>query len=42
MERAEHALYEELRHRGIPEPVVRAMASVPRTLFVPEGLRSRA
>ena len=42
MERAEHALYEELRHRGIPEPVVRAMAAVPRTLFVPEELRSRA
>ena len=42
MDTAEHALYEELRQRGIPERVVRAMAAVPRTLFAPPELASRA
>lgn len=33
MEAAEHALYAELRRRGIDERVLRAMAAVPRALF---------
>lgn len=35
MEAAEHALYAELRRRGIDERVLRAMAAVPRELFAP-------
>lgn len=33
MEAAEHALYEDLRRRGIDERILQAMARVPRALF---------
>ena len=35
MDRAELALYEELRRRGVARDVIEAMASVPRELFAP-------
>jgi protein-L-isoaspartate(D-aspartate) O-methyltransferase len=38
VERAQTALYRELRRRGIAGPVVDAMAEVPRELFAPPGL----
>jgi protein-L-isoaspartate(D-aspartate) O-methyltransferase len=38
----EQELYEELRRRGIPEPIVDAMARVPRALFAPSGFGDRA
>jgi protein-L-isoaspartate(D-aspartate) O-methyltransferase len=39
---AEHALYEELRHRGVSRHVLDAMAAVPRALFVPPDAGERA
>jgi protein-L-isoaspartate(D-aspartate) O-methyltransferase len=38
----EQQLYAELRHRGVPEPIVAAMARVPRAAFAPSGLGDRA
>ncbi|UGS36638.1 protein-L-isoaspartate(D-aspartate) O-methyltransferase [Capillimicrobium parvum] len=42
MDRAEQALYEELRRRGVGRDVLAAMASVPRELFTPPDAGRRA
>jgi protein-L-isoaspartate(D-aspartate) O-methyltransferase len=42
MERAEQALYEELRRRGIGDRALAALAAVPRERFAPPALRDRA
>jgi len=42
MDRAEHALYEDLRRRGVRDDVLDAMATVPRELFAPPDAGDRA
>lgn len=42
MDPVERVLYEELRRRGIAEPVLAAMAAVPRALFAPPAYGARA